>query len=338
VQGSAENRGVSSGNQSPAYFTPAGGRSALDQLADEIADATACPGSSDMIVVALRPASDRRRVVASTGNSAIRAAISVAVAAGNLRPWSGADAEAVTDVSVGALPEIIRATIAPNGIQSVRVGILHQSGEAACMTMWLSTAATISVEAERCHVDILRRLSDALEADYERVAALPQPDRSASTESSEPVAVADVTLPGRAAWAAALDQLDSDETGIIVLAVDGAEALDQGGAGRADRLRQACANQLVAALPTGTCVARLEPDVYAVLLASTDRHGAFDASHRLRGAISLALEAVAADHLPVAVGFVHEDGLVDPDELFASAMSALGNARQSGGARMLVAC
>jgi GGDEF domain-containing protein len=333
VQGSAEEPTVSSG---PLASQTTSARAALDLVADQLADSKACPGSNDILVVALRPGSDRRRVVGTAGNSAIRAAISVAVAAGNLRPWTGADAESITDVPVGALPEIIRSTVAPNGIQSVRVGVLHESGEAACLTMWLSTAPAISVAAERCHVDVLRRLSDALEADYERIASMPQIVATPAPADAEPRQ--DATLADSSAWANALDQLESDETGIIVLAIDGADALDRADSGRADRLRQLCANRLVATLPRHTLVARLEPDTYAVLLANTDRHDAFETSRRLRNEIGLALADVAADHVPVAVGFVHEDGLVDPEELFGSAMSALREARQSGGTMMLVAC
>ena len=42
--------------------------------------------------------------------------------------------------------------------------------------------------------------------------------------------------------------------------------------------------------------------------------------------------------ISVSVGLSHDVGLVDPAELFASAESAMADAQDAGGARMLVAC
>jgi GGDEF domain-containing protein len=297
----------------------------LDQVADEITAAVALPGSSDLLLIALRPDDFERRVVGTSGNSAIRAAVSVAIAAGNLRPWSDARSEALVDVDVAGLPEIVRSSVQPNGIRSIRVGIVGDgpsSDRPACMTMWLSVSSPMSVEAERRHLDVLGRLSAAVEADYERAAieaaARLEADNSTASASVETPKVSLDELPDRAAFQAALEQLDSDETGLIVIALhhDGADVVDV----------DALAQHLVQRRRRGDLVARIDAETFAVLLPDTDRRTAFEQSRELRSIGG------------TSVGLAHEDGLVDPDELFESAMRALVEARRSGGDRMLVAC
>ena len=61
------------------------GRSRLDQVATLLTSPAMCPDVDEMLVIALRPDLDNRRVIASAGNSAVRASISVSIAAGNQR-------------------------------------------------------------------------------------------------------------------------------------------------------------------------------------------------------------------------------------------------------------
>src|SRR5262245_62727117 len=91
------------------------GRSRLDQVATLLTSPAMCPDPDEMLVIALRPDHDNRRVVASAGNSAVRASISVSIAAGNQRPWTTIESDGVVDIPVAALPEIIRSSIQPSG-------------------------------------------------------------------------------------------------------------------------------------------------------------------------------------------------------------------------------
>jgi len=61
-------------------FEATGGRSALDQVAALVTSPSICVDEDEMLVLALRPEHDNRRVIASAGNSAVRAAISVSIA------------------------------------------------------------------------------------------------------------------------------------------------------------------------------------------------------------------------------------------------------------------
>jgi GGDEF domain-containing protein len=66
---------------------------------------------------------------------------------------------------------------------------------------------------------------------------------------------------------------------------------------------------------------------------------AFEVSKRLRSDATAPVELDGETvELSVSVGLSHDVGLVDPVELFASAESAMADAQDAGGARMLVAC
>src|SRR5215217_4254972 len=126
---------------------PGAHRFALDHAAHQLTSAV--QEGDEMLVLALHPSADDRRVVASAGNSAIRAAVSVAVAAGNTRAWAGAKHEAVVSIDMSTLPEIIRAAVLPTGIISVRVATVDEADCPMCLVMWLSTEAGTAPELER---------------------------------------------------------------------------------------------------------------------------------------------------------------------------------------------
>ena len=77
-----------------------------------------------------------------------------------------------------------------------------------------------------------------------------------------------------------------------------------------------------------------------MLLVDVDRRAAFEISKRLRVDVvrAVELDGAARSRCSISVGLSHEVGLVDPVELFASAESAMEDAQDAGGARMLVAC
>ena len=67
---------------------PFPGRTELERVASSLVVGAVPAESTDMLVIAVFPAPPDRRVISSVGNSAIRAAVSVAVAADNLRAWA----------------------------------------------------------------------------------------------------------------------------------------------------------------------------------------------------------------------------------------------------------
>jgi GGDEF domain-containing protein len=86
-------------------------------------------------------------------------------------------------------------------------------------------------------------------------------------------------------------------------------------------------------------VALVGDNAFAVLLVDVDRRTAFEISKRLRNEASQPVDVEGeAVEVSISVGLSHDVGLVDPVELFASAESAMEDAQDAGGARMLVAC
>ncbi len=302
----------------------------LDQTAAMIVAEPALPGSNDLLLIALRPSSMQRRVIATPGNSAVRAAISVAVAAGNLRPWSTATSDALVDVPLNALPEIVRASLTPQGIHAIRVGAVTDpsSDEApVCWTMWLSTATVASPEADLRHLDALRLLADGIAQDRRRLDA--ELAIAAAQPSIAPVADApraEVELADGSSFLAALHATETDEMAVMAFEIEADE----------DHLRRCCA-ALATATRRDDCVARLDQDTFAVMLVDVDRRTAFEISRRLRAVLAEATDARTDEPSHISVGFAHEVGLIDPDELFDSARSAMREARAHGGT-MLVAC
>jgi diguanylate cyclase (GGDEF)-like protein len=320
------------------------GRSALDRAAAAAISATA--GDDEMLVIALRPDQDDRRVIASAGNSAVRASISVSIAAGNLRAWAVARANALADVHLAALPEIIRAAIQPSGMQSAQVAAVQHGDERDCLVMWLSraTATTADVEARRALT--LEALVDAAQSDRSAAAARLAGEQQAAAEPAitgldrlpeiDPLE----TMPGRGEFDKALARLRSDETGLIVMKLDNSEQIvETHGDQSLEAVLRSIATRLASSCRRNDVIARVDDDSFAVLLVDVDRRAAFEISKRLRAQIGEPIELASGSlDVSISVGLSHEAGLVDGVELFVSAESAMVDAHEAGGARMLVAC
>lgn len=320
------------------------GRTRLDQVATLVTSPAMCPDPDEMLVIALRPDSDDRRVLASAGNSAVRASISVSIAAGNQRAWAPARTDQVVDVPVAALPEIIRAAIQPAGIHAVRVGVVQVDDTRPCLAMWLTRATSFTPEAEARHATILQNLADAEAKDRavqnERAAEAALAAATAAPEEAATEADPLETMPSRSDFDTALARLRSDETGLIVLGIDNIDAVaGELGEQAAEQVRRTIAARLSGACRRNDVVARISDNSFAVLLVDVDRRAAFEISKRLRADVSEPVDIDGNDvEISMSVGLSHEAGLVDAVELFISAESAMEDAHQAGGARMLVAC
>jgi diguanylate cyclase (GGDEF)-like protein len=324
------------------------GRSRLDQVATLLTSPAMCPDPDEMMVIALRPDADNRRVVASAGNSAVRASISVSIAAGNQRPWTSVQDAGIVGIAVAALPEVIRSAIQPSGIQSICVGRVEADGTRDVLTMWLTRHPSFSDEAKARHETAMANLRDAAArdradaAEHELAEQQARAERQAAEAQERAQFLGDLlaTLPTRREFDDALANLRSDETGLVVLGIDNIDAiLAAHGCEAADRVRRAVAAGIASACRKNDVVALVGESSFAVLLVDVDRRTAFEISKRLRGDTSAPVELDGETvEISVSVGLSHDVGLVDPAELFASAESAMADAQDAGGARMLVAC
>jgi diguanylate cyclase (GGDEF)-like protein len=334
------------------FDTPGEGqRSALDQVALAATAAQFTDEGNDMLVLALRPGHDRRKVIASPGNSAIRAAISVAVAAGNTRAWNGTDGDGIVDVPVASLPEIIRSSVEPCGIHSVHVGAVHDGDTIACYSMWLSTSAFPETGVRERHLQVLAQLRAALEHDRLIAAesakveaaraaarAAETGDRTAHRAEAEIDALAG--LPDREQFDLIVSELQVDEAGVLVIGIDEPTAIVEAyGADGIDLARRTVAGRLAASVRKHDVVAYVADDTFAIILVNVDRHTAFEISRRLRMVLAEAMpDELGRTELSISVGLSHESGLIDPPEMVADAHGAMLDARHEGGARMLIAC
>jgi diguanylate cyclase (GGDEF)-like protein len=326
------------------------GRSRLDQVATLLTSPAMCPDAEEMLVIAVRPDLDNRRVIASAGYSAVRASISVSIAAGNQRAWATAQGDSIVDVPVASLPEIIRAAIQPSGVQTIRVAAVEANGARDVLVMWLTRSASFSAEAIARHATVMRNLSDAAARDRAdalaqalveqqaraaQLAAEPQ-EHEHEQSGGDPLA----TMPTRREFDDALARVSSDETGLVVLGIDNIDAIAvERGSEAADDVRRSVAARISASIRKNDVVALVGDNAFAVLLVDVDRRAAFEISKRLRADSSASVEVDGeAVEVSISVGLSHEVGLVDAVELFASAESAMADAQGAGGARMLVAC
>jgi diguanylate cyclase (GGDEF)-like protein len=324
------------------------GRTRLDQVAALLTSEAMCPDLDELFVIALRPDRDDRRVIGSAGNSAVRASISVSIAAGNQRAWAQAGHSEIVDVPIASLPEVIRASIQPSGLQSVRVAAVKHGESNECLLMWLTRSATVSPEAHARHSIALQNLTDAAARDRE-IAAERAAQEALARQSAQAAETADrdrdgvdvlATLPDRRQFDATLANVRSDETGLIVLGIDNIDTIDEEfGSDAAEQVHVAIAARLSRCCRRNDVVARIGDHVFAVLLVDVDRRAAFEISKRLRSEVSAPVELESSTaEISISVGLSHEVGLVDTAELFASAESAMEDAQEAGGARMLVAC
>jgi diguanylate cyclase (GGDEF)-like protein len=228
------------------------------------------------------------------------------------------------------------------------VAVVKHDDTNDCLLMWLARSPSVSPEAHARHAVALQNLTDAAARDHE-VAA----ERAAQAELARQAAQASeraereanpgailATLPDRRQFDAALENVSSDETGLIVFGIDNLDELvDALGDDAADQIRATVAGRLSRACRRNDVVACIGDSAFAVLLVDVDRRAAFEISKRLRSDVSEPVELESGtSEISISVGLSHEVGLVDAAELFASAESAMVDAQEAGGARMLVAC
>ena len=233
-------------------------------------------------------------------------------------------------------------------MQSAQVASVQHGDERDCLVMWLSRAATTSADVESRRALTLKALADAADADRaaavarlagEHQAELAGPEASMSLAELPELDPLE-TMPGRGDFDKALARLRSDETGLIVMKLDNAEEIaDERGDQSLEAVLRSIATRLSSACRRNDVVARVDDDSFAVLLVDVDRRAAFEISKRLRSQVGEPIELDSGPlSVSISVGLSHEAGLVDGVELFVSAESAMVDAHEAGGARMLVAC
>ena len=302
-----------------------------------------------VLVVVVRPDDDDVKVVSGGGTGVLRAAVSVAVAAGNDRIWRDAPHGDTVECPVSVLPEVITASADAAGVHVAHTGCIRRDGRLDVVAIWFESWRGVADIAER------RRVLDELEhaaliaADQRRVAAeraaasIPAPDVEESTErtwdTSDPRLDAVTGVLTSDAFVDEFDDFEGDEATMIMLDVDDFQAVaDAYGDDVADAVLREIADRLVDELSPADVVARVGHDRFAVLLGDIARSDVMVVAKRLLAAVAAPLPG---DSGPASVtataALAYQDGLVDLDELYDAAESAVASGKRSGAGKLVLA-
>lgn len=318
----------------------------LTGAANATVRATADPGYGALVVL-VRPGTDHEQVISGGGSGVLRAAVSVAAAAGNDRAWRDAP-DATTNVRpVRELPEVIAAAAEGDDVRAVHTGRVEIDGRTDVVAMWFETSQGVADQDER------QRVLDEL-----RVAAGAERERRIAAGETEAVTDADADGPAERSFDPNdpdLDPItglyteawfddhllafDGEEAMLVVIDIDRFVDVATGfGAEAAYRVLRITSDRLVANCRKRDVLARIGTDRFAILFDDMDRTHVMEVAKRLLADIAEPLPSdVGPSSITATVAFAHQVGLVDPEELLESAVEAIGSGKRAGANRVVVA-
>jgi len=302
------------------------GTDLLLEAANSFCSAVARDPFGGELVVVLQP-TDNPFVASADGTCILRAAVSVAVAAGNERLWADAPVEETTEVPTRSMPEVIASAADASGVRAAHVGRVQVDGIDEAIAIWFERDGRVATVADRRLV--LAALSDSA---ARAVALRPEPVPDEPVEVDAPVGPrtfdADDPALDRATGLLTADRfdevmttLDCDQAGLLVI--------DAGGDMDDDAALE-LADRLVASSARDDLIARLSSDRFAVLSTTSDRD---EIVGRARELLDLLAEGDAQLHIALA----HEVGFVDLEDMLDITGAAADTARRAGGNPLVLA-
>ncbi|MEO6651032.1 MAG: diguanylate cyclase [Ilumatobacteraceae bacterium] len=298
--------------------------------------ADADPTVGELVVVA-RTGSGGHRTLGGGRIGPLRAAVSVAVAAGNNRLWEGSSGTEVVERSVRSLPEIVRTAAEASGLTTVFTGCVDD-GTLAALAIWFPVGDRVaSVTQQRETIDLLEAAAERQRAFLDARAAEAASVATDVTVDDEPRPATNLVT--RAEFEAEIERYDADEATLVVVGVDDFDALaDSYPALVVDAVEAVLADRLVAGCRKGDLVARLDAGNFSILLTDASRAVGLQIAKRLLAAIAQALDIDGApDAVTATIALAHQFGLVDMEELIESADQALASGRRGGPGRLVIA-
>ncbi len=300
------------------------------------------------LVIVARTSTRTLQAMGGTGSGPLRAAVSVAVAAGNTRLWDGAPAGGTVEHPVRALPEIIRTTAEASGVSAAHVGFVEDDSVAA-VAVWFEIDGRVTSPTER--QETMELLAVAAERQREHfaaraaVAAEAAPADDDTTDDGrhfdpgDPNLDATTGLATRVRFEDALEHYESDEATLVVVDLDGfARVPEQYGEDVADAVLLEIADRLVSSCRGDDLIARIGVDTFAVLFADAPRSVGLHVAKRLLDTIALPLSVEnGPEAVTATVALAHQFGLVDMEELMESADDAVASGKRSGSGKLVVA-
>lgn len=339
----------------PALDAPAGGEIvAVANAATDRADHD--PSMGELVIVA-RTADGGHRAIGGGGVGPLRAAISVAVAAGNYRLWSGVDGLGTVERSARSLPEIVRTAAEASNVATAHVGCILDDAEAdvadvgnvAAVAVWFEIDGNVAGTADRRATIELLGAAAERQRTYFAAKAAEQAAQVASSEQAssgrrefdpdDPTLDRATGLATRADFEAAMDSYESDEATLVVVDLDGfAKVAADFGDTIADAVLREIADRMVTSCRRDDLIARIGPDTFAILFAEAPRSLGLQIAKRLLDSIATPLPIAGGPEVVTAtVALAHQFGLVDMDELLESADDAVASGKRAGTGRLVIA-
>jgi diguanylate cyclase (GGDEF)-like protein len=304
--------------------------------------------SQGVMVIVVRPDSHDHQVIAGGGTGVLRAAVSVAAAAGNDRAWREAPDGDTSERPVRALPEVIAASAEAEGVRAVYAGCVRVDGVTESVAMWFEMWSGVAAPEQRRAV--LAELAAAGERERARRAAIaaaaPAPvDTTDDASAARDFDPNDPTLDPLTGLLRAepFDELlvdfDRDEAMLVLLDLDGFATLSsEWGDDVGDRVLREVADRLVSNCRRNDVIARIGHDRFAVLFGAIERAEVFEVAKRLLAAIATPLPSdLGPEHVTATVALAHQVGLVDLEEMLESASDAVASGKRSGVGKIVLA-
>lgn len=313
---------------------------ALDAAAEAIAHAAVAAG--EIAVVIVRPGRADHRVYGEGANGVVRAAVSVAEAAGNTRVWADAPIGYTIARPVASLPAVVSQAAESSGLRTVYVGVAASDGQPAAVALWFAVGADDDPAAEERRRETLQVLSGAGHRDDRQAEERAAGERAARERAAEDRAAQPAVVDGSdaldgfvddAGFGEVLEECEAEQATVVVIRLDRPD-----GATTPDGIVREVAARLRATCRSDDVLARLGNGRFALLLAGVDRSAALAISKRLVAAIAEPLDpALGSTSITASVGLAHQAGMPDTAELFESATAASESGHRAGGDRLMVA-
>lgn len=304
--------------------------------------------SHGVLVIVVRPDSGEHQVIAGGGTGVLRAAVSVAAAAGNDRAWREAPDGDTAEQPVRALPEVITAAAEADGVRAVHTGCVRVDGATESVAIWFETWKGVATPEQRRAA--LAELTAAGERERERRAAIAaasptaddasgQDDAGREFDPTDPELDPLTGLLRAERFDELVAEFERDEAMLVLLDLDGFAAVAaEWGDEISDQILRGVADRLVSNCRRGDVIARIGHDRFAVLFGAIERAEVIEVSKRLLAAVAEPLPSdLGPDRVTATVALAHQVGLVDLDEMLASASDALASGKRSGAGRVVLA-
>ena len=341
--------GMSSVPTPASSFDVLSGPVADHLLAAAAAAATRVVGdpTRGVLVIVVHPSAPDHQVISGGGTGVLRAAVSVAAAAGNDRAWREAPDRDTWEQPLRALPEVIAAAAEADGVRSVHTGCVRVGDSIESVAIWFETWEGVAEHAERRAV--LAELAAAGARERERRAAIasatPSPvvkeDGPRRFDPSDPDLDPLTGLVHAERFDDLLADYEREEAMLVLLDLDGFAAVGaEWGDTVSDRVLREVADRLVANCRRGDTIARIAHDRFAVLFGDVDRSEVVEIAKRLLSVVAEPLPTDAGDgpeRVTATVALSHQVGLVDLDEMLSSASDALESGKRAGVGRLVLA-